>query len=100
MKRALSCGPDSILSQWFQAYATRTWEGRMKRTGLVRRRKTVGLSQEALAEQLGVDVSTVRRWEYGERLPLPWHRPNLAAVLKVSLEELAVLLDEVDSPAG
>lgn len=69
----------------------------MKRTRLVQRRKTVGLSQEAFAEQLGIDVSTVRRWEYGQRLPQPWQRPNLATVLKVSVEEVAVLLGEADA---
>ena len=66
----------------------------MKRVQLSARRKVVGLSQEALAEQLGVDVSTVRRWEYGEREPQPWHRPNLATALKVTLEELDRLLAE------
>lgn len=64
----------------------------MKRIRLAARRKTVGLSQEALAEQLGVDVSTVRRWEYGEREPQPWQRPNLATALKVTLEDLDELL--------
>lgn len=70
----------------------------MKRIRLAARRKTVGLSQEALAEQLGVDVSTVRRWEYGERQPQPWQRPNLAAALKVSVEELDLLLMRADLP--
>jgi transcriptional regulator with XRE-family HTH domain len=64
----------------------------MKRIQLAARRKTVGLSQEALAEQLGVDVSTICRWEYGERRPQPWQRPNLATALKVTLEDLDVLL--------
>jgi transcriptional regulator with XRE-family HTH domain len=68
----------------------------MKRTRLMRRRRTVGLSQEALAEQLGVDVSSVRRWEYGQRLPQPWQRPNLATALKISVEQLAILLGDAD----
>jgi transcriptional regulator with XRE-family HTH domain len=70
----------------------------MKRIRLAQRRRVVGLSQEAFAEQLGVDVSTVRRWEYGEREPQPWHRPNLAAVLRVTLEELDDLLVLGDYP--
>jgi transcriptional regulator with XRE-family HTH domain len=68
----------------------------MKRIRLAARRKTVGLSQEALAEKLEVDVSTVRRWEYGEREPQPWHRPRLAATLMVSLDELDLLLTAND----
>lgn len=64
----------------------------MKRIRLAARRRTVGLSQEALAEQLGVDRSTVMRWENGERTPQPWQRPNIAMVLKVTAEELDDLL--------
>lgn len=70
----------------------------MKRTRLMQRRRTICLSQEALAEQLGIDVSTVRRWEYGQRLPQPWQRPNLATALKVSIEQLAGLLGDPDAP--
>ncbi|HEX6682496.1 MAG TPA: helix-turn-helix transcriptional regulator [Candidatus Limnocylindrales bacterium] len=64
----------------------------MKRIQFARRRKTVGLSQEKLAELLGVDTSTVRRWEAGTTEPLAWMRPRLANVLKVSVDGLAGLL--------
>src|SRR5690348_2271518 len=64
----------------------------VKRVRFAARRRTVGLSQEALAEQLHVDRSTVIRWEHGTRAPQPWQRPNLATALKVSLEELDSLL--------
>lgn len=63
-----------------------------KRHRLAERRKSVGLSQESLAEKIGVDRSTVVRWERGETHPHPWHRPRLARVLAVSIEELAGLL--------
>src|SRR3712207_4334213 len=58
----------------------------------------VGFSQERLAEAVGVDRSTVVRWERAETEPQPWHRRRLAAVLKVSVEELAELL--APSPVG
>ena len=64
----------------------------MKRTGLATRRKAMGLSQEKLAEVIGADVSSVRRWERGDCEPQPWFRPRLADALKVSLDDLAVLL--------
>lgn len=67
----------------------------LKRVQLAERRKTVGLSQESLADLVGVDRSTVVRWERGERAPQPWHRPKLANALKVSVDELAVLLAPV-----
>jgi transcriptional regulator with XRE-family HTH domain len=67
----------------------------MPRRGLAQRRKDVGLSQERLAEVLGVDRSTVVRWERAETSPQPWHRPRLADALGISVEELADLLSVV-----
>lgn len=66
-----------------------------KRRALAERRRTVGLSQEQLAEALGVEPSTVGRWERGEAAPQPWFRPKLARALVVSVEELHQLLAEV-----
>jgi len=36
---------------------------------LVRHRTSLGLSQEASARRIGVDPSTLARWERGERVP-------------------------------
>lgn len=72
----------------------------MKRIRLAQRRRAVGLSQEALAEQLGVDSSTVRRWERGDNDPQPWHRPRLAKALKVTVEQLAELLEAAPEDAA
>ncbi len=63
-----------------------------KRERLAQRRKTVGFSQEALASVLGVERSTVVRWECGETKPLPWLRPKLARALAVSVDQLDGLL--------
>jgi transcriptional regulator with XRE-family HTH domain len=61
------------------------------------RRKAVGFSQEQLAERLGIDRSTVVRWESGETEPQPWIRPRLARALQLSLEQLDHLLAGGDS---
>lgn len=66
-----------------------------RRHQLVQRRKTVGLSQERLAEIMGVDRSTVVRWERADTDPQPWHRPRLAQTLGVSVNELAALLADI-----
>ncbi|WP_405970877.1 helix-turn-helix domain-containing protein [Streptomyces sp. NBC_00988] len=66
-----------------------------KRMGLVRRRKAAGHTQESLAEFLGVERSTVGRWESAETEPQAWLRPKLARALKVSNEELQALLDDI-----
>jgi transcriptional regulator with XRE-family HTH domain len=51
-----------------------------------------GYTQESFAEKLGVDRSTVGRWERGIQSPQPWQRPDLAAALDISLDELDDLL--------
>jgi len=69
-----------------------------RRERLAQRRKTLGLTQEALAELLGVERTTVVRWERGETGPRPWIRPRLAKTLGVSADRLAELL--ADAPGG
>jgi len=69
-----------------------------RRQRFAQRRKAVGFSQEGLAERLGIDRSTVARWESGETEPLPWLRPKLARALQVSIEQLDELLAEAGEP--
>ncbi|SNR74297.1 DNA-binding transcriptional regulator, XRE-family HTH domain [Haloechinothrix alba] len=69
-----------------------------RRQRFAQRRKAVGFSQEGLAERLGIDRSTVARWEAGETDPLPWLRPKLARVLQVSIDQLDQLLAEAGTP--
>jgi transcriptional regulator with XRE-family HTH domain len=67
-----------------------------RRHRLAERRKNLGFTQEGLAERLGVDPTTVRRWESGETEggPKPWIRPKLAQYLQVSPAQLEELLGE------
>jgi transcriptional regulator with XRE-family HTH domain len=67
-----------------------------KRRRLAERRKAIGLSQERLAEVMGVDRSTVARWERADTDPQPWHRPRLADALRISVEALADLLADTE----
>ncbi|MFJ8696500.1 helix-turn-helix transcriptional regulator [Streptomyces roseolilacinus] len=60
--------------------------------GLAGRRRELGYSQEQLAQTLGVDRTTVGRWESGRIAPQPTQRRGLAATLGVSLQELDALL--------
>jgi transcriptional regulator with XRE-family HTH domain len=70
-----------------------------RRDALVSRREARGYTQEALAQELGVELSTVGRWERGTLTPHPWRRPRLAKALGVSLERLDMLLNPTESPS-
>ncbi|MGB8199702.1 MAG: helix-turn-helix transcriptional regulator, partial [Pseudonocardiaceae bacterium] len=65
-----------------------------KRRALAQRREIVGHSQETLARLVGVEPTTVGRWERGETFLQPWCRPKLADALGVSVEELDTMLAE------
>ncbi|MFF3364864.1 MULTISPECIES: helix-turn-helix domain-containing protein [Streptomyces] len=62
--------------------------------GLAERRKALGYSQEKLAELLGVDRTTVGRWESSRIKPQPPQRRGLAIALEVTLAELDALLTQ------
>lgn len=70
-----------------------------RRQRLAARRRAAGFSQEQLAGNLGVERSTVIRWESSETQPQPWLRPKIAQALQVSIEQLDELLDE-SGPSG
>lgn len=71
-----------------------------RREELARRRAARGFTQESLAERLGIDRSTVGRWERGTMTPLPWNQPDLAKALALTPEALADLLDDGGPPAS
>lgn len=52
------------------------------------RRKVCGLTQEQLAERLGVSRQTIAKWESGETAPDLSNGAALADALDVSLDEL------------
>jgi transcriptional regulator with XRE-family HTH domain len=60
--------------------------------GFAGQRKVLGYSQETFAQALGVDRTTVGRWERGETQPIPELRPKIARLLNLSLAELDALL--------
>ncbi|WP_031479809.1 helix-turn-helix transcriptional regulator [Streptomyces bicolor] len=63
-----------------------------KRQRLAQRRKSRGYTQEQLADALGVDRTTVQRWERGEVDPQPHQRPRLQRLLELTSRELDELL--------
>ena len=67
------------------------------RKRLIDRREELGLSREALAHKLLVNVKTVQRWESGESTPQMAQRTGLADVLEWSMAQLWLALSETDS---
>lgn len=63
-----------------------------KRQRLAQRRKASGYTQEQFADALGVDRTTVQRWERGEVDPQPHQRPKVANLLQLTSRELDELL--------
>lgn len=63
-----------------------------RRRRFAERRKACGFSQEEFAEAVGVDRSTVQRWENGKTGPQPWQRPKIIKALGVTADELDGLL--------
>ena len=57
-------------------------------TSLSRARKNSGLSQEEVAEKLGVSRQTISKWETDETLPDIRQSKRMAALYKLSLDEL------------
>jgi transcriptional regulator with XRE-family HTH domain len=54
-------------------------------------RELRGWPRAYIAEQVGVDITTVGRWERGERLPHPHYRQKLCALFEKSAQDLGLL---------
>lgn len=67
---------------------------------LVHLRKSNGLSQEALAEKLGISRQAVSKWERAEASPDTDNLILLARLYKVSLDELLQTEEEIPVPEG
>ena len=65
-----------------------------RRTALIVARVAAGFTQETLAARMGVERTTVYRWEAGLTVPLPMLRPGLAQLLGLDNEQLAAVLGE------
>ena len=57
-------------------------------SNLFRARKKCGLSQEEVAEKLGVSRQTISKWETDETLPDIRQSKRLALLYRLSLDEL------------
>jgi tellurite methyltransferase len=53
-----------------------------------RYRKDLGMTQEALAEKLGITFQAVSKWETGQSIPDTMLLPKLAQILNVSIDKL------------
>ena len=56
--------------------------------GIKTARSAKGISQEALAAELGIDRSAIAKWETGKSLPRAELLPKLADILGCTVDEL------------
>lgn len=63
-----------------------------RRDAFAARREQMGYTQESFGAAVGVEFSTVGRWERGDLTPQPYRRRGIANALNVSLDELDALL--------
>lgn len=62
---------------------------------IARERRRAGITQEALAEHLGVSKAAVSKWELGQSLPDMSLLPRIAAYFSLTLDELFDWRDEL-----
>jgi transcriptional regulator with XRE-family HTH domain len=72
----------------------------MRRQRLIDARKASGQTQEQIATVLGVDRTTLGKWERGESTPQPNQRSAYAEALGVSLDELSAMLSSLPQRDG
>ena len=65
-------------------------------SNLFNARKKSGLSQEAVAEKLGVSRQTISKWEIGETLPDIRQAKRLSVLYHLTLDELIAFDAEVE----
>ena len=63
-------------------------------TAIRQAREEKGMSQERLAEELGVSRQAVSKWEMGQSVPTPRNLEGIEAVLDLPVGTLAELLKE------
>lgn len=56
--------------------------------GFLEGRKRVGMTQQGVAQHLGVDRSTVAKWESGDALPRADKLPQIAGLYGASIDQL------------
>ena len=77
-----------------------SYDAFVRRQKLVETRKRTGKSQEDVANDVGVDRTTVGKCERNESTPHPGQRPAYAEAIGVTLNELASMLMSMPTPDG
>jgi transcriptional regulator with XRE-family HTH domain len=72
----------------------------VRRQRLIDARKRAGKNQEDVAVLVGVDRTTIGKWERAESTPHPNQRPAYAEALGITLSELAAMLSSMPTPDG
>jgi transcriptional regulator with XRE-family HTH domain len=60
-------------------------------TPFERKRLAAGLTQQQIADKLGLTQAAVKKWEKGRSMPSPRYFPKLARILHITGEEVTYL---------
>jgi transcriptional regulator with XRE-family HTH domain len=60
-------------------------------TPFERKRLAAGLTQQQIADKLGLTQAAVKKWEKGKSMPSPKFFPKLARILHITGEEVTYL---------
>ena len=66
---------------------------------IVANRKRLGLTQDQLAERLGVTAQAVSKWENGQSCPDITMLPKLAAIFNITTDQLLGITPQEEAPA-
>lgn len=72
-----------------------SYDAFVRRQLLVSARKAAGKTQEQVAQFVGVDRTTLGKWERDETTPHPYQRGRYAEALGISLDELDAMLSSI-----
>lgn len=80
--------------------ASRIYDASVRRQQLIDARKNTGKTQEEIAAEVGVDRTTLGRWERNEGTPYPSQRAKYAEALGITMDELTAMLSSVPTKNG
>jgi transcriptional regulator with XRE-family HTH domain/tetratricopeptide (TPR) repeat protein len=89
---------NTIVSNVFTSNKESAMEQKIPNQRLKRERELRGWSRAEVARKIGTDERSIRRWENGDVVPLPYYREKLCKLFEKNAEELGFVKEEPPLP--